>query len=90
MSISGLLLTCSYLSDDHVFPLCLQPCLSGQGKTLMFVNVNPEPASANESVVSLKFAAKVGQFAGLGALPVMCPGLEAAVIAQVSTAVQTV
>lgn len=56
----------------------------------MFVNVNPEPASANESVVSLKFAAKVGQFAGLGALPVMCPGLEAAVIAQVSTAVQTV
>jgi len=37
----------------------LQPCLGGHGKTLMFVNVNPEPESANETLCSLKFAAKV-------------------------------
>ena len=37
----------------------LQPCLGGDGKTLMFVNINPETASAEETMCSLKFAAQV-------------------------------
>eukprot|EP00899_Mesostigma_viride_P023454 jgi/Mesvir1/4293/Mv22247-RA.1 len=37
----------------------LQPCLGGQSKTLMFVNLAPSRSSANESLCSLRFAAKV-------------------------------
>jgi kinesin family protein C1 len=39
----------------------LQDCLSGDGKTLMFVNLSPTTASSNESLCSLKFAQRVNQ-----------------------------
>ncbi|KAK1430960.1 hypothetical protein QVD17_14111 [Tagetes erecta] len=37
----------------------LQPCLGGDSKTLMVVNVSPAPSSVNESLCSLRFAARV-------------------------------
>ncbi len=37
----------------------LQPCLGGDSKTLMFVNVAPAAEAAAESLCSLRFAAKV-------------------------------
>ncbi|KAL1365004.1 kinesin-like protein KIN-14C isoform X1 [Arachis hypogaea] len=37
----------------------LQPCLAGDSKTLMFVNIAPDQSSTSESLCSLRFAARV-------------------------------
>lgn len=39
----------------------MEPCLSGQGKTLMFVNVGPEADNSHETWCSLRFAGQVSQ-----------------------------
>jgi kinesin family protein C1 len=41
--------------------MLLQDCLSGEGKSLMIVNVSPTVASSGETVCSLRFADQVSQ-----------------------------
>jgi len=39
----------------------MEPCLSGQGKTLMMVHVGPEQSNAHETLCALRFAKQVSQ-----------------------------
>eukprot|EP00927_Polykrikos_kofoidii_P064697 TRINITY_DN6019_c0_g2_i1.p1 TRINITY_DN6019_c0_g2~~TRINITY_DN6019_c0_g2_i1.p1 ORF type:complete len:691 (+),score=88.84 TRINITY_DN6019_c0_g2_i1:72-2144(+) len=39
----------------------MEPCLSGQGKTLMLVHVSPEQSNAHETLCALRFAKQVSQ-----------------------------
>jgi len=49
----------------------LEPCLSGQGKTLMMLNIAPEESHAQETLCSLRFANQVSQ-CNTGGKPKKC------------------
>ncbi|KAI7735688.1 hypothetical protein M8C21_006018, partial [Ambrosia artemisiifolia] len=48
-----------HIFRDSKLTYLLKPCLEGDSKTLMFVNVSPDQSSVDESLSSLRFAARV-------------------------------
>ena len=50
---------CNTLSHSIDHPFARQASLGGDAKTLMFLNIAPEASAAQESLCSLRFAAKV-------------------------------
>eukprot|EP00127_Corallochytrium_limacisporum_P005979 Clim_evm56s215 gene=Clim_evmTU56s215 len=65
LSQLGIVITALSKGDKHVpfrsskLTHYLQPCLGGNSKTLMFVNVSPVESNAQETTCSLRFATKV-------------------------------